>query len=193
MKQLFGLIFLLLYSCNVFSQSENYVVIYEWEIAKNASVDTIFGISFEKLKIEKVPDELSKFVNLQVLELQKNKLTELPDFIKDFKNLKKIDAEKNQFDYFPIQICSLRKLTHLKLGRNYFEQIPSCIGDIPTLEYADFYDTPIRELPQSLESLKNLVEIDLSGIKFSPKFQESWMARLPNVKVIFDAPCDCMD
>lgn len=193
MKQLFGLIFLLLFSLNVSSQDENDVVIYDWEIAKNASPDTIFGISFEKMKIETLPHELSKFINLEVLDLQKNKLKELPEFIKDFKELRELNAEKNQLEYFPIQICSLMKLTHLKLGRNYFENLPDCIGNISTLEYMDFYDTPIRKLPQSLELLKNLKEIDFSGIKFSPKFQESWIARLPNVKVIFDAPCDCMD
>jgi len=193
MKQQFGLIFLLLYSFNVFSQNEKDVVVYDWEIAKSASIDTVFGISFEKMKLEVLPNELSKFIHLQVLDLQKNKLTELPDFIKEFKDLRKINAEKNELAYFPIQICSFRKLTHLKLGRNYFENLPNCIGDISTLEYIDFYDTPIRELPQSLETLKNLKEIDLSGIKFSPKFQKSWIARLPNVKVIFDAPCDCMD
>lgn len=193
MKQIFGLIFLLSCSYNTFSQNESGVVVYDWEVAKNASVDTVFGISFEKYKLEYLPDELRNFIHLQVLDLQKNKLKELPDYIKTFEELKEINAEKNLLEYFPVQICSLTKLTHLRLGRNYFENLPDCIGNVSTLEYMDFYDTPIRELPQSLDRLKNLKEIDFTGIKFSPSFQKSWTARLPNVKVIFDAPCDCLE
>lgn len=193
MKQIFVLIFLLFCSYNTFSQNESDIVVYDWEIAKDASVDTIYGISFEKYKLESLPEELSEYVHLQILNLEKNKLKELPDYIKTFEDLREINAEKNLLEYFPIQICSLRKLTHLRLGKNYFENLPDCIGNVSTLEYMDFYDTPIRELPQSLELLKNLKEIDFTGIKFSPSFQKSWTARLPNVKVIFDAPCDCLE
>lgn len=193
MKQIFGLIFLLYCSNDAFSQNESGVVIYDWEVAKNASVDTIFGISFEKYKLESLPDELSNFIHLQVLDIKKNKLKELPDYIKKFEDLRELDAEKNLLEFFPIQICSLKKLSHLKLARNYFENLPDCIGNVSTLEYMDFYDTPIRELPQSLELLKNLKEIDFTGIKFSPSFQKSWTDRLPNVKLVFDAPCDCLE
>lgn len=193
MKQIFVLIFLLSYSYNTFSQNESGVVVYDWEVAKNASVDTIFGISFEKYKLESLPDELRNFIHLKVLDIKKNKLKELPDYIKTFEDLREIDAEKNLLEYFPIQICSLTKLTHLRLGRNYFENVPDCIGNVSTLEYMDFYDTPIHQLPQSLELLKNLKEIDFTGIKFSPSFQKSWTARLPNVKIVFDAPCDCLE
>jgi Leucine-rich repeat (LRR) protein len=78
------------------------------------------------------------------------------------------------------------------IGNNLFETIPSCISGISNLEYLDLYDTPIRNLPVSLEELDHLQKIDLSGIKFSPEFQESWLQRMPEVTWEFDPPCACM-
>lgn len=192
MKKLFALFFLISLRLTVLGQDEN-ITIYTWLEVQSANPDTIFGISFEKLKLESIPPELARFKNLRILDLQKNKLKEIPDFISDFTQLEKLNLEKNLLEYFPIQVCRIKSITHLALSRNYFETVPECIGELTSLVYLDFYDTPIRTLPQSLEYLKNLKEVDFSGIKFSPGFQKSWTARLPNVKLIFDAPCDCME
>ena len=191
MKKLFALFFLIALKLAVFGQDE--IHLYDWLDIQSADPDTIYGISFEKLKLERVPPELVRFKNVKTLDFQKNKLTEIPDFIADFKHLEQLNLEKNQLEYFPIQICRMLNLTHLYLSSNYFEAVPECICGLTSMIYMDFYDTPIRTLPQSLENLKNLKEIDFSGIKFSPSFQKSWTARLPNVKLIFDAPCDCME
>ncbi|MEJ6583798.1 MAG: leucine-rich repeat domain-containing protein [Crocinitomicaceae bacterium] len=193
MSRIFALFFLTAVSLAACGQENFDFRVYNWEEVQSANPDTIFGISFEKLKLESVPPELARFKQLKSLDFQKNKLKEIPEFISAFPYLEKLNLEKNLLEYFPIQICRMKSLTHLVLSRNYFESVPECIGMVTTLVYMDFYDTPIRHLPQSVENLKNLKEIDFSGIKFSPTFQKSWIARLPNVKVIFDAPCDCME
>jgi len=193
MRKLFVLFFLTAFSQTIVGQEFEDFHVYMWEEVQDANPDTIYGISFEKLKLEIVPSELARFTKLKVLDLQKNKLKEIPDFISDFKDLKKLNLEKNLLEYFPIQACKMKNLTHLILSRNHFENVPECVGSLTTLIYMDFYDTPIRTLPQSLENLKNLKEIDFSGIKFSPSFQKSWTERLSNVNLIFDAPCDCME
>ncbi len=191
MRRLFVLFSIV--TINLVLGQDDIIRVYTWEEAQAANPDTIVGITFEKLKLESVPPELERFKNLKILNLQKNKLTEIPDFITEFKQLKTLNLEKNLLEYFPIQVCRMKHITHLILSRNYFENVPECIGELTSLVYLDLYDTPIRILPQSLENLKNLKEIDFSGIKFSPSFQKSWTARLPNVKLIFDAPCDCME
>lgn len=192
MSKLFALFFLITCKSTLLGQVEQSYRVYSWEEVKNAAPDTVFGISFEKLKLEVVPVELARFTNLKTLDLQKNKLTEVPKFIVEFKQLEKLNLEKNNLEYFPIQICQLKKITHLLMAKNYFEVVPECVGAMTSLEYIDFYDTPIRALPQEFENLKKLREIDFSGIKFSPNFQENWIARMPHTKFIFDAPCDCM-
>ena len=192
MKILFALFFVIVLRLTVSGQEES-IHVYDWLEVQSANPDTIYGISFEKLKLEFVPTELARFKNVKILDFQKNKITEIPDFISDFTQLEKLNLEKNLLEYFPIQVCRMKSITHLILSRNYFESVPECISELTSLEYMDLYDTPIRTLPQSLVYLKNLKEIDFSGIKFSPSFQKSWTSRLPDVKLVFDAPCDCME
>ncbi|MBL1278742.1 MAG: leucine-rich repeat domain-containing protein [Fluviicola sp.] len=194
MKEIFVLIFLL-----NFSQSfgQKYVVpnviIYDWEEVKTANPDTIYGVSFQKMKLTEVPKELEKFKNLRVLDLSKNKITQLPKFIGELKFLEDLDLTKNKLKNYPIVLCKNSSLRFLRLGRNLFESIPSCIESLQNLEYLDLYDTPATLLPESLTRMEKLKEIDLSGIRFSPTFQETWLNKLPNVKLVFDAPCDCLE
>ncbi len=192
MNKRYVLIFLLSFSALAFSQ-EQPVVIYDWEDVQQASPDTIFGLSLTKLKLKELPEELKKYKHIKELHLEKNKLEYLPDFITDFEYLETLNLEKNELEIFPLQICRMKALKHLSIGKNYFEQIPECIGNVQTLEYIDLIDTPISKLPEALVTLKNLKEIDFTGIRFSPNFQESWTKLLPNVKLVFDAPCDCMN
>ena len=194
MKKIFALIFLLNLS---FSFGQKYqvenVVVYSWEEAKNANADTVYGISFEKLKLTAVPQELKKFKFLKVLDLSKNRLTELPDFIDQFPFLEDLSLEKNKLIYFPVRICKDTSLRYLRLGKNLFESLPNSIENLKKLEYLDLYDTPIGSLPETMINLTTLKEIDFTGIRFSKTFQQSWVERLDWVKIVFDSPCDCFD
>lgn len=192
MKKLFGLILMLFVSVNSFCQTDS-IQMYRWEEVLSAEPDTVFGISLSKMKLDSLPDELKKFRNLVILDAGKNKLKELPEFVAEFHALKVLNLEKNNLDILPIEICRMQGLERLILNRNNIEKLPDCFGYVEQLKYIDLYDNPIRTLPESLTQLSNLDEIDLSGIKFSPTFQNSWKSKLPNVKFVFDAPCDCME
>lgn len=194
MNKIFALIFLLNLSLSFGQkyQVEN-VVVYSWEEAKNANPDTIFGISFSKLKLIKLPDELRLFKRLKVLDLSKNKLVKLPDFIDEFPFLEDLSLEKNKLVYFPVRVCKDTSLRFLRLGKNLFETLPNSIELLTKLEYLDLYDTPVGSFPETLVKLTGLKEIDLTGIRFSASFQESWIKKLPNTNFIFDSPCDCFD
>ena len=183
-------IFLLWFSSTSYAQSSK---VYSWEEVLNANPDTIFSISFEKMKLEVLPDQLRRFHKLNYLNLSKNKIEKLPDYIGDFQNLNEIDLGRNKLSNFPIQFCRMKSLKRVILNRNSIEIVPECIDGITNLEYLDLYDCPIKSLPSSLASMKNLKEIDFSGIRFSPTFQDAWLKKLPNVKLVFDPPCDCMD
>lgn len=193
MNKKFGLIFLLLCSGYVEAQETPDYPIFRWEEVVNAHPDTVYGISFERMKLTELPDDLQKFTSLKSLILTKNKLSALPDYLDQMDSLYHLDVGKNQLTYFPIVLCRMQQLKRLQLNRNPFERLPECLGNIEALEYLDLYDTPIRDFPSSLEQMKNIKEIDLTGIRFSPRFQEAWTNRLPSVKLIFDAPCDCME
>ena len=192
MKVLFNLIFLLLLN-NCWGQHDS-LTIYKWEsLSSGVNSDTIYAISFRKMKLDSLPKELSKFHNLIYLDLDKNKLSKLPSFISEFNFLEILKVSSNKLYNFPLPLCRMPQLKRLYLSRNNISSIPNCIEYMKELQYIDLYDNPIRSLPESITKLKNLSEIDLSGIKFSPAFQESWIKKLPNTSFSFDPPCDCMN
>jgi len=191
MRSKLGVIFLL-YSLISYSQ-ESEIKVYHWEelpISYNA--DSIIGLSFSKMKLTSFKVDLAQFRNLKVLDLSKNKLSELPIGLDSLLFLKEINLGKNEFQGFPIGLCKLETIERLILNKNNIEIIPSCIGYLFNLKYIDLLDNPITQLPIELMNLKYLQEIDFTGIRFSPEFQEIWLERMPKVNLIFDAPCDCM-
>ena len=194
MKKIFALIFLLNINLS-FSQEFKVkdVIVYDWEVAQQANPDTIFGISFKKNKLTVLPEELKKFTQLKVLDLSKNKLEKLPSFFSSFKHLEDLNVEKNKLKHFPILVYQLTELRFLRLGVNPFKRIPTGIDNLSKLEYLDLYDCPIISLPESMGNLKSIQKIDFTGIRFSPTFQETWLKKMPNVELIFDAPCDCLE
>jgi hypothetical protein len=189
MKRTFAII-LLLWSSAVNAQD---VKMYTWEEALNANPDSVFGITFEKMKLTEVPEKLAQFKKLRFLNLSKNKIEQVPNFIGDFSELEVLNVERNKLTIFPLVVCRLTKLKELIVNRNEITEIPECIEYAVSLEYIDIYDNPVGGLPESLARLKNLKNIDITGIRYSPKFQEQWIKTLPNVELIFDAPCDCMN
>ncbi len=194
MKKISVVIFLFLINFG-FSQEfkTKNVIIYDWEIAKQAHPDTIFGISFKKKRLSILPEELKLFTQIKILDLSKNKLEKLPAFITNFSQLEDLNIEKNKFIHFPIIIYQLSSLRYLRMGANSFERIPTGIDNLTKLEYLDLYDCPIKSLPESMVNLKNIRKIDFTGIRFSPSFQKSWINKMPEVELVFDAPCDCLE
>jgi Leucine-rich repeat (LRR) protein len=158
-----------------------------------ADPDTIYAISLSKQKLDTLPKELGRFKHLKYLDLSKNKLSKLPDFIVDFKGLEQIDISKNQFDVFPLVLTRVESLKILIANRNAFDRLPESIGYNQKLEIIDLWDTPVMIFPESFYSLPQLKKLDLSGIRYSPTFQEKLKIRLPNTEIILDAPCDCME
>lgn len=175
-----------------FSQSDS-VIVYQWSELGDVNPDTIYGLSFSKMKLTALPEKLVEFKNLRELDLSKNKLNSLPDFIGDLLYLEILDISKNELSNFPVEVCKLSNLKKLIANRNSFDRIPECIGFCTKLELIDLWDTPIAFFPLSISNLKNLKVIDLQGIRYGPTFQKDFRNAIPWVTIKFDAPCDCME
>lgn len=194
MKTLFVLISLLSTSGALWSQIPDSVRVFEWEeLTDSISSDTVYAISFRKMKLEEVPAGVHKYTNVRYLDFGKNKLTKLPTYFGQFDQLIWLNLERNEFSALPPVICQLKTLTHLILNQNELERLPQCIEYAEMLQYIDLYDNPFRELPESFERLSNLKKVDFSGIKFGPTFQQHWTSRMPNVDFVFEEPCECME
>ena len=55
------------------------------------------------------------------------------------------------------------------------------------------YDNPIGDLGEGIFSVPTLRRLDLRGLMYNAKSQAEIRKKLPNVKVLFDPPCNCMD
>ena len=189
MKYTFVLFSLVLTSI-AFSQSD--FKVYDWDELIECDPDSIYAISFKKHKLDSLPVELFEFKNLLYLNLEKNKLKTLPENFSSFSKLRVLDLGKNQFTVFPLLLCELKDLEILKFHQNEISYLPECIGNLVQLEELDLFKNPIRKLPQELAQLEKLKLLELRSIKFSPEFQQKWELALPNTRVMFDPPCDCM-
>lgn len=187
----FALFSLLLLTERSFAQAD--FRIYSWEEAKNCSPDTVYGISFRKMKLESLPQELANFKQLKSLDASFNKLKTLPAFLADFKQLQEIDFSKNKFMAFPEVLTDIPSLKKISFNRNGITLIPEKIAALKELEYLDFWDNPISSFPQAFMELSNLKTIHAEGIKYGPKFQQKWIDRLSGCTIFFDPPCDCVE
>jgi Leucine-rich repeat (LRR) protein len=192
MKLKFVLFLISLSSLNS-SFSQDKIGFFTLEEAQKVNPELVTKLSLKKLKINQVPKEIIRYKNLTHLDLSNNKLTDFPEFIVEFKLLEELDFSKNKFTIFPKKICSLTQLKRLKFNRNLIEKIDSCISNLKKLEFIDFWDNPMRDFPEAFIKLNNLKEIHAEGIRYNQKFHDKWMRKLPNVKLFFDAPCDCRD
>lgn len=159
--------------------------------ALTVSVDSVYRLDLSKQKLEVLPNDIFKFINLRELYLTKNKLTDLPKEFMSFKHLEVLDLSKNKFDTFPTQLCSVISIKQLFLGRNNIQYIPECIGQMKSLEILDLWLNPIDHLPKSISKLKQLKVIDLRGVNFSSTSQSVIQALVPWAKIEFDKGCDC--
>ena len=191
MKKLFVLCWII-WSVNATATPPDSLRTYTWAEALHTNPDSVFSLSLEKMKLETLPAELMRFKQLRKLNLSKNRLTELPDNIGELTQLEELDLGKNNFDLFPLELCQLTQLRRLLLNRNNFSMIPDCIRYLTQLNYLDLWDTPIQTFPEAFTDMHALKNLDVRGLRFSPSFQEKWLARLPWMKIEFEEPCDCM-
>ncbi len=184
-------IFLFLLNCGI-SQKFDFKI-YRWEEVQNANPDTIYGLSFSKEKRTELPVELGKFLNLRYLNINKNKIHVLPDFLDTLKELEVLEAEKNEIAYFPSSLTKLFKIRIINLHQNDISTIPDAIQNCLLLEKLDISDNAISTVPDALFGLTNLKVVDLTGVRFGPRYQKQLTNRRSDIKWILDPPCDCME
>jgi Leucine-rich repeat (LRR) protein len=191
MKHLFALFFLFLSFHNL--AQLNHGKIYLWNEVQQANPDTIHAISFEKLKLDSLPNQLWKFTQLTYLNLEKNQLVFLPDSLKLLSQLTELNISKNKFAFFPLIICQLPSLQKLNASRNRIESIPDQIENCKHLAYLDFYDNLIEDFGLGIFNLPELKTLNIEGVMYGTNFADDLKRKLPNVRVLLDPPCKCLN
>ena len=166
---------------------------YSLKEARNAPLDSVFYLKISRKKLTEIPPQVFTFKNLKGLDLSKNRLVKISPKIEELSMLEKLNLSKNRFEVFPKEIVRLENLRELILGSNKLGYIPKSIANYPKLEVLDMYDNPIGELGDGIYLLSTLRRLDLRGLMYNSKAQAEIRSKFPNVKVLFDPPCNCMD
>ena len=166
---------------------------YSLKEALNTPVDSVFYLKVSRKKLTEIPQEVFTFKNLKGLDLSKNRLVKNSPEITKLSALEKLNLSKNRFEIFPKHIIRLENLRELILGSNKLGYIPKSIAKYPKLEVLDMYDNPMGELGDGIFLLTTLRRLDLRGLMYNAKAQAEIRSKLPNVEVLFDSPCNCMD
>ena len=193
MTKPFVIIFLLILSCTSFSQEiteRDYMSIEE---ARVNHPDSVFALRMKKMKLTEFPEEILNYKNLRALDLTKNRLTNIPQNLNQLQKLEILTLSKNKLQIFPIVICSMPNLKSISVSNNIITNMPTCIQYLTKLEHLDIFNTQIDSFPSELSLLKNLKTFDARGILFGREFQQTWVKRLPNTKIKFDSPCNCIE
>ncbi|XP_059643913.1 disease resistance protein RPV1-like isoform X2 [Cornus florida] len=126
-------------------------------------------------RLENFPEILGDMVHLSELYLDRTAIKELPSSIERLTSLILMDLrECKNLSLLPETICRLSCLKNLELtGCSTLEELPEDIGNLKCLEELHADKTGIKRLPSSINLLKELKDLSLSGCKGTMSTQSS--------------------
>jgi len=156
--------------------------------------DSVYILKLKRKKLIQLPKEIFLLKNLKVLNLSVNKLNDIPNNIDSLKFLEELDISSNKFTHFPLAITRLAKLTTLKIFRNEIPELPKEIGDMKNLNKLIIWDNPLTNLPDEIGKLKSQIkQLNLSLTLIRDRnIIEKISNLLPDTKIEFPSPCDCL-
>lgn len=126
--------------------------------------------------VTRLPEEVGRFLRLQILSLHNTLVENLPDSIGSLAELRELVVSYQNPTYFraligsrcplrriPETIGGLQKLEKLDLSGNSISALPEAIGDLKALKSLTLAGCPLTSLPESIGYLDNLEMLDLSG------------------------------
>lgn len=103
--------------------------------------------------------QLSNLKKLRILHLNQCNLGKIPNEITKLIQLEELELWGNSLTKIPISLFNLEFLTQLNLGYNHIESIPMEIKNMQNIQSLDISLNPIYELPSTIYELKNMVEL----------------------------------
>lgn len=140
-------------------------------------------ISFNEIGL--LPEWLSKLRNINELNLFGNKFTNLPIELGELVNLEGIyisSDEHKPWAEFPIAIRKMKKLRVIQF-QGGIQSLPDWLSELSNLEFLDFSENNLINLPPSLVQFEHLKLLDLRKNPLNPELAEAYKQGLPAVKL----------
>ncbi|XP_056132923.1 leucine-rich repeat-containing protein 39 [Lampris incognitus] len=138
----------------------------EWQIHRSglqnipdfiSSFDSLLVLDLSRNAITEIPRQIGKLRQLRELLVSYNRLKTIPEELGCCENLEKLELAMNRnLSDLPIQLRNLRKLHHLDLSMNQFTDIPDCVVSMPALEWLDMGGNRLQCLPEDIHRMEKL-------------------------------------
>lgn len=97
----------------------------------------VYKLSLKDQGLKEFPRDLSRFPNLQVLDLSHNKIRHVPPAVQDLPHLQNLNLYNNRIKSLPDELKHLENLHSLYLGKNKLVQVPTWVGGLSKLRALD--------------------------------------------------------
>ncbi|MCW5907708.1 MAG: leucine-rich repeat domain-containing protein [Chitinophagales bacterium] len=114
-----------------------------------------------------VPASVTKFVNLEKLNLSNNKIAAFPKELSALKKLKTLNLTANAFTSFPIAVTSITSLEDFEISFNNITAIPKELTALAKLKRVSASKCGLKNLPAELGKMQTVEIIDLSYNDFT--------------------------
>lgn len=97
----------------------------------------VYKLSLKEQRLKEFPRDLTRFPNLQILDLSHNRIRHVPPSVRDLPHLQSLNLYNNRIKSLPDELRYLEHLQSLFLGKNQLVQIPSWVGGLSRLRALD--------------------------------------------------------
>lgn len=123
----------------------------------------IVGLRLCKCNINKIPEAVKKFQNLETFILcADDSIKIIPSWIEEISNLKELTFRGLNIKDFPQSIGNLTSLKKLNLSNNKLVSLPESLKNLHNLKKLDLRYNSLRSLPERFGNLANLKKLDMN-------------------------------
>ncbi|KAJ6956939.1 putative disease resistance protein RGA3 [Populus alba] len=138
------------------------------DFAQNLTKNECFNVDIDGPTESKI-DSFSRDARHSMVVFRNDETNQLPATIHSFKKLRSLIVDGHHFSLMnaalPNLITNLSCLKTLKLSRCGIEEVPSNIGKLIHLRHVDLSWNKIKELPEEMCELYNMLTLDVSRCK----------------------------
>lgn len=107
----------------------------------------VYNLELRALGLTTVPEIISKFINLQRLDLSNNELTDIsPSTFLALKSLHRLDLTDNKLSRLPDVVTKMTNLVSLNVSRNQLTFLPASIGNLQNLRFLTLEENQLTAL-----------------------------------------------
>lgn len=125
----------------------------------------VIELHLNNLRLKELPEIITQFKSLEILDISVNSLEKIPIWIDGFKKLKELNVDNNNLKKLPQSIGNLSSLEKLVAFNNEIIKIPDSIGNLSSLKVLDLRSNELNNLPIAVGDLPQLEELMLESNK----------------------------